>query len=107
MWSLAAWIQHLGFLVMFAALSQILLPRGELRNAVRLVVGLVLTWPWWSRRRAGSPRGSPWGGNGWSWGVAVPGGDPAQRGSEVAAAALAEVERPGAVRARGSWRRSP
>ena len=98
MWSLAAWIQHLGFLVMFAALSQILLPRGELRNAVRLVVGLVLIVAVVEPAAGWIARGDlPWGGNGWSWGVAVPGSDPAQRGSEVAAAALAEVE--------AAWRR--
>jgi len=40
--SLVGWIQQLGFLVFFAALTQILLPSGELRKTVRLVVGLVI-----------------------------------------------------------------
>src|SRR5690606_12852599 len=83
---------------MFAALSQILLPRGELRNAVRLVVGLVLIVAVVEPAAGWIARGDlPWGGNGWSWGVAVPGGAPAHRGSALAATALAEVE--------AAWRR--
>lgn len=40
--SLVGWIQQLGFLVVVAALTQILLPASEIRKTARLVIGLVI-----------------------------------------------------------------
>lgn len=42
MQSVTAWVQQIAFLVLFAGLVEIVLPSGEVRKAVRLVVGLVV-----------------------------------------------------------------
>lgn len=39
---LAAWLKQLGFLVLFGCLVELILPKSEVRQAVRLLTGLVI-----------------------------------------------------------------